>query len=119
MKKIVKKNIKKNKEVELTNTIYNLKINDLDDAIDKLLDNLDYLEWEYSYHARTLDTLYNKYDIYVKKNNKNPTLILCENIIEIEKNICVYEKKFIEVIGELSKNKLEFELIIDKYYKSI
>jgi hypothetical protein len=107
-------------KIELTNTFYKVKINNtdkVDEIIDILIDKIDYYELQYEQYEHILENLYNKYNIYVKNNNINPNLILCENIIIIEKKIHIYEELFIKTIGKLSKYKLRFELIMDSHYK--
>lgn len=105
------KNVNYTKQFEL------VKINENDIMIDQLIDDLDYLNLQYNYYAKKLDKLYDKYEILVKKNIIAPNFIIKKIIVEIKEKILICEKKFIETIGVFSKNKMNFELIMDKYYK--
>ena len=119
----MKKNINDYKEVELIRANYKLKqkhtnnVDSIDNIIENLLDNIYYYESEYNYYVRILDVLYKKYDTYVEMNKQKPNLLLCENIVVIEKKILLCEKIFVNIIGKLSRTKLKLELTIHKYYE--
>ena len=119
----MKKNINDYKEVELIRANYKLKqkhtnnADSIDNIIENLLDNIYYYESEYNYYVRILDVLYKKYDTYVEMNKQKPNLLLCENIVVIEKKILLCEKIFVNIIVKLSRTKLKLELTIHKYYE--
>ena len=119
----MKKNINDYKEVELIRANYKLKqkhtnnADSIDNIIENLLDNIYYYESEYNYYVRILDVLYKKYDTYVEMNKQKPNLLLCENIVVIEKKILLCEKIIVNIIGKLSRTKLKLELTIHKYYE--